>query len=118
MNEKDYVIKKEETAVYAESFGDSSINLLLWFWIRYPGEPGFMVVRHDAITTVKTVLEDNDILIPFPIRTLDFNAKGSDKLNTMLSDRNESKASNHSSTSPQSSAGEKASDGSSHVDEE
>merc|ERR1711964_748192 len=85
MNEKDYVIKKEETAVYAESFGDSSINLLLWFWIRYPGEPGFMVVRHDAITTVKTVLEDNDILIPFPIRTLDFNAKGSDKLNTMLS---------------------------------
>ena len=89
MNEKDYVIKKEETAVYAESFGDSSINLLLWFWIRYPGEPGFMVVRHDAISTVKTVLEENDILIPFPIRTLDFNAKGGDKLNTMLEKQNE-----------------------------
>ena len=89
MNEKDYVIKKEETAVYAESFGDSSINLLLWFWIRYPDEPGFMVVRHDAINTVKTVLEDNDILIPFPIRTLDFNAKGGDKLNAMLAERNE-----------------------------
>lgn len=87
MNEKDYVIKKEETAVYAESFGDSSIKLLLWFWIRYPGDPGFMSVRHDAVSTVKTVLEENDILIPFPIRTLDFNAKGGDKLNAMLDKR-------------------------------
>jgi len=87
MNEKDYVINKEETAVYAESFGDSSINLLLWFWIRYPGEPSFMEVRHDAVTTVKNVLDDNDILIPFPIRTLDFNAKGGDKLNAMLKTR-------------------------------
>ncbi len=89
MNEKDYVIRKEETAVYAESFGDSSINLLLWFWIRYPGDPGFMSVRHDAVSTVKTVLEEHDILIPFPIRTLDFNAKGGDKLNTMLEKQNE-----------------------------
>ncbi|BFT30088.1 hypothetical protein D210916BOD24_12640 [Alteromonas sp. D210916BOD_24] len=87
MNTKDYVIKKEETAVYAESFGDSSINLLLWFWIRYPGDPGFMSVRHDAVSTVKTVLEENNILIPFPIRTLDFNAKGGDKLNAMLKQR-------------------------------
>ena len=84
MNDKDYVIRKDETAVYAESFGDSSINLLLWFWIRYPDEPGFMDIRHDAINTIKTVLEHNDILIPFPIRTLDFNAKGGDKLNAML----------------------------------
>lgn len=87
MNEKDYVINKEETAVYAESFGDSSINLLLWFWIRYPGERSFMEVRHDAVTTVKNILDDNDILIPFPIRTLDFNAKGGDKLNAMLKTR-------------------------------
>lgn len=84
MNDKDYVIRKDETAVYAESFGESSINLLLWFWIRYPDEPGFMDIRHDAINTIKTVLEHNDILIPFPIRTLDFNAKGGDKLNAML----------------------------------
>ena len=101
MNDKDYVIKKDETAVYAESFGDSSINLLLWFWIRYPGEPGFMMVRHDAINTIKTVLEDNDILIPFPIRTLDFNAKGGDKLNAMLKGHNEKSTSNNSNSSSQ-----------------
>ena len=91
MREKDYVIKKDETAVYAEGFGDSSINLLLWFWIRYPGDPGFMVVRHDAVVTVKRVLEENDILIPFPIRTLDFNSKGSDNLDNMLTSASKSK---------------------------
>ncbi|NDW16510.1 mechanosensitive ion channel [Alteromonas genovensis] len=89
MKDKEYVIIKDETAVYAESFGDSSINLVLWFWISYPGEHGFMGVRHDAVCTVKTVLEENDILIPFPIRTLDFNSKGSDNLDTMLKDKEE-----------------------------
>ncbi|WP_032096574.1 MULTISPECIES: mechanosensitive ion channel family protein [unclassified Alteromonas] len=89
MKDKEYVIINDETAVYAESFGDSSINLVLWFWISYPGEHGFMDVRHDAVCTVKTVLEENDILIPFPIRTLDFNSKGSDNLDTMLKDKEE-----------------------------
>ena len=118
MNDKDYVIKKDETAVYAESFGDSSINLLLWFWIRYPGEPGFMVVRHDAINTVKTVLEDNDILIPFPIRTLDFNAKGGDKLNAMINQKEERGTSKADSTSTQTTSDKKAGNDSDQPDEE
>lgn len=84
INECDFVIKKEETAVFAEKFADSSINLLVWFWIDYPGETGFMVARHKAIVLIKKTLEENDILIPFPIRTLDFGAKGGEKLDTML----------------------------------
>ncbi|WP_158972477.1 mechanosensitive ion channel family protein [Paraglaciecola sp. L3A3] len=84
INQCDFVIKKEETAVFAESFADSSINLLVWFWIDYPGEPGFMQARHDAVITVKQALAEADILIPFPIRTLDFAAKGGEKLNAML----------------------------------
>ena len=83
LNNCDFVIKKEETAVYAESFGDSSVNLLVWFWINYPGETGFMQARHTGLATIKTALEQADILIPFPIRTLDFGAKGGEKLNTM-----------------------------------
>ncbi|GFD94212.1 hypothetical protein KUL156_58600 [Alteromonas sp. KUL156] len=118
MNTKDYVIKKEETAVYAESFGDSSINLLLWFWIRYPGDPGFMVVRHDAISTVKTVLEENDILIPFPIRTLDFNAKGGDKLDAMINRQQARETVSDSSTSTQSRSEKKAGNDSSQPSEE
>ena len=43
-----------------------------------------MQARHQAVVGVKKVLEAADILIPFPIRTLDFGAKGGEKLNSML----------------------------------
>lgn len=89
INQCNFVIKKEETAVFAESFGDSSINLLVWFWIDYPGETGFMQARHKALSKIKSTLEQENILIPFPIRTLDFGAKGGEKLNTMLSQKAE-----------------------------
>lgn len=84
INACDFVIKKDETAVFAESFADSSINLLVWFWIDYPGETGFMLARHKAIVLIKQTLEAADILIPFPIRTLEFGAKGGEKLDSML----------------------------------
>lgn len=84
INQCDFVVKKDETDVYAEGFGDSSINLLVWFWIDYPGEKSFMEARHEAVVKVKEALDEADILIPFPIRTLDFGAKGGEKLNTML----------------------------------
>ena len=86
VNEFDFVIRKEETGVWAESFGDSSINLLVWFWIEYPGEPGFLAARHQVIVAIQKALSDANILIPFPIRTLDFGAKGGEKLNAMLKD--------------------------------
>ena len=87
INDCDFVINKEETAVYAKEFADSSINLLVWFWINYPGETGFMQARHTAVIEIKKALDNADILIPFPIRTLDFGAKGGEKLNTMLSQK-------------------------------
>ncbi|MBU3004557.1 mechanosensitive ion channel family protein [Paraglaciecola arctica] len=84
INQYDFVIRKEETAVFAKDFGDSSVNLLLWFWIDYPGEIGFMQARHQAVVGIKKALEKADILIPFPIRTLDFGAKGGVNLDTMI----------------------------------
>lgn len=87
INNLDFIAKKDETAVYAESFGDSSINLLVWAWINYPGHVGFMQARHELVVTINKTLNDNDILIPFPIRTLDFGIKGGEKLDAMLSER-------------------------------
>jgi len=87
INQLDFVIRKNETAVYAEGFGDSSINLLVWFWIKYPGEPDFMTVRHKGVVAVKQALDAADISIPFPIRTLDFGIKGGEKLDAMISDK-------------------------------
>jgi small-conductance mechanosensitive channel len=89
INKQTFVIQHDETAVYAESFGDSSVNLLVWFWIDYPGETSFMEARSGAVNTIHKALAKNDILIPFPIRTLDFGAKGGEKLNTMLRQRKE-----------------------------
>lgn len=87
INQFDFVIRKNETAVYAEGFGDSSINLLVWFWIKYPSEPDFMTVRHKGVVAVKQALDAADISIPFPIRTLDFGIKGGEKLDAMISDK-------------------------------
>jgi len=91
INEFDFVIKQEETAVYAESFGDSSVNLLVWFWIKYPGEADFMTVRHKAVVAVRNALSEADMTIPFPIRTLDFGIKGGEKLNAMISEKQQDK---------------------------
>lgn len=79
----DFVIRKDESLVFAEAFESSSVLLKVWFWIDYPGEPGFLIARHKAICVIKRALEENDILIPFPIRTLDFNAKGGNTLSDM-----------------------------------
>ena len=94
INDLDFVIRKNETDVYAEGFGDSSINLLVWFWIKYPGEPDFMTVRHKGVVAVKQALDEADISIPFPIRTLDFGIKGGEKLDAMISDKISQQSSN------------------------
>ncbi|MBB1476214.1 mechanosensitive ion channel family protein [Shewanella sp. SG41-3] len=111
INACDFVIKKEQTAVFAKGFADSSINLVVWFWIDYPGTTGFMKARHTAVVEIKKALEKADILIPFPIRTLDFGAKGGEKLNTMLSktkseETSEEKAEEKSADSQKSSSSE------------
>ncbi len=84
INKCDFVIEPESTAVYAEGFGDSSVNLLVWFWIDYPGDTGYMEARHQGIVKIKHALEDAGILIPFPIRTLEFDAKGGTKLGEIV----------------------------------
>lgn len=91
LNQCDFVIRKNETAVFAEGFGDSAVNLLVWFWIDYPGETGFMAARHTAIATIKKSLESADILIPFPIRTLDFGIKGGASLDAILTEQTNKK---------------------------
>ena len=97
INNFDFVIDKEQTAVYAEGFGDSSVNLLVWFWIVYPGdEVGYMESRHKAVVAIKRSLKEADIMIPFPIRTLEFDAKGGTKLESIVSEHMSSRSVNGS----------------------
>ena len=74
------LIRPEEAKVFYTEFGSSSINFLAVFWIEYPNEPGYLEIRSSAIMAIKKAFDENDITIPFPIRTLDFGIKGGKQL--------------------------------------
>lgn len=75
----------EPVDVVYHTFGDSSINFTARFWIDTGGESDFLVERSNAIKAIKTGFEKHDIMIPFPIRTLDFGVKGGVPMSKMLS---------------------------------
>ncbi len=80
IKDKEWLIRKEDLIFCYTGYGDSSINLEVKFWIKYPTEPGFLEFRSDAIKTIKKAFDENEITIPFPIRTLDFGIKGGEPI--------------------------------------
>lgn len=80
--------EKQVELVY-EAFGDSSINFILMIWVVYNNQRDYLKAQSEAIISIKKAFDENDIMIPFPIRTLDFGIKGGEKLNTMLSEKNQ-----------------------------
>jgi small-conductance mechanosensitive channel len=53
-------------------------------WIDYDSQLKFVKARSEMIKAIKSAFDKNDILIPFPIRTLDFDIKGGENLVTPL----------------------------------
>ncbi len=85
INSLDFRKKDTDVYVYALEFGDSSINFSVRYWMDYPHESVDYFAAIDAgIKAIKKAFDEADILIPFPIRTLDFNAKGGLKLEDSL----------------------------------
>lgn len=78
------VLSDKGIEFFYDEFGDSSINFKIRFWINFAKVPDFWQVRSEAIMAIKKAFDENDIMIPFPIRTLDFGIRGGEKLNTML----------------------------------
>lgn len=86
---KDVVLKAVEQVsvrtddpitLFYQEFGDSSINFEVRIWINNPDQPVWLQGRSEAIMLIKKAFDENDITIPFPIRTLDFGIKGGEKL--------------------------------------
>jgi small conductance mechanosensitive channel len=70
---------------YYDEFKDSSINFNIRLWVDYKGDNRYYLqVKNDGIMRIKKAFEENDISIPFPIRTLDFGIKGGEKLNEVI----------------------------------
>ena len=78
--------KNKEVQLFFNEFGDSSINYTLRFWLdqHKSGQADYLEAQSEAIIAIKKTYDDNDIMIPFPIRTLDFGIKGGEKLSEML----------------------------------
>jgi small conductance mechanosensitive channel len=79
-------LQSEEPTLFWTGFGDSSINFTLNIWCKFKGANlDYIPVRNEAIISLKKAFDKNDIMIPFPIRTLDFGIKGGTQLNKELS---------------------------------
>ncbi len=66
----------DEVTMFYKEFGDSSINYVIRLWIDSVHQPNFLEAGSEAIMRIKKAYDENDIMIPFPIRTLDFGIKG------------------------------------------
>ncbi len=77
-------MKEKEISLVYEAFGDSSINFIIMIWVDFESQLNYLQAQSEAIIAIKKAFDKNDIMIPFPIRTLDFGIKGGEKLDTML----------------------------------
>jgi len=86
--------EEDDVAVYFENFGDSSINFVAFVWIKYPGDQNYYKAQNEAVIMIKEAFDREGVVIPFPIRTLDFGIKGGSPLNhqiQVLADANSKK---------------------------
>lgn len=63
--------------VFFQSFGSSSIDLVVRFWIAETRQSKYLEARSHAIVALKAAFDEHGITIPFPIRTLDFDVSDS-----------------------------------------
>jgi small conductance mechanosensitive channel len=66
-------IGNEQIELFYTEFGDSSINYVIRYWADVRDRRDIVKAQSAAIMAIKKAYNENDINIPFPIRTLDFN---------------------------------------------
>jgi small conductance mechanosensitive channel len=76
-------IIKEDTTFLYDGLGESTIDFTVRLWVNTSENGSYLQVLNDAIIRIKEVFEQNDISMPFPIRTLDFGMKGGKTLADM-----------------------------------
>ncbi len=68
--------KHKPIELFFTGFGDSSIDFVLRFWQDITSQADFLAAQSTAIIAIKKAFDENEITIPFPIRTLDFGVPG------------------------------------------
>ncbi len=57
--------------VFYEKFGESSIDFVLRFWVRFGKQTDFLTARSEAIERIKAAFDAAGVSMPFPIRTIE-----------------------------------------------
>jgi len=70
INNLPFIREGKPVELHYQTFGDSSINFLIWFWIDQ-AKAGPPLAMSEAIKAIKKAFDANGITIPFPIRTLE-----------------------------------------------
>lgn len=78
------LVEDEKVEVLYTSFGDSSINFIVYYWVPYENYFEFLRSKSEGILAIKKAFDTHNIVIPFPIRTLDFGIKGGENLKSQL----------------------------------
>lgn len=73
----------DDTTVFYEEFADSAINFRIRIWVNSAKFADYLHFINDVIIILKEAFDKNEIVIPFPIRTLDFDAKGGKNLSDL-----------------------------------
>ncbi len=84
INRINYLDKDKPVDLYFLEFGNSSINFVVRYWVNYYKQTDYLKALSDGIKNIKKSYDNNNITIPFPIRTLDFGIKGGEKLSEMM----------------------------------
>lgn len=77
-------VKTRDIEVMYDAFAESSITFKARFWVTYSRQFDYVSAKSDAIIRIKKAFDERGVLIPFPIRTLDFNIKRGEKLSDHL----------------------------------
>lgn len=74
----------EDIEVYFIEYDSSSINFMLKFWVENQSDKHYQQCKSNAIKAIKKAFDENGIIIPFPIRTLEFGTNGNEKVSEII----------------------------------
>ncbi|NDK54893.1 mechanosensitive ion channel family protein [Pontibacter fetidus] len=77
-------VKTRDIEVMYDEFDESSINFKARFWVTYSRQFDYVSAKSDAIIRIKKAFDERGVIIPFPVRTLDFNIKRGERLSDHL----------------------------------
>lgn len=84
INSQKYIINKNKTNVIVESFWDSWVNLLVWYYFDPNWSIWFFNIKSKVNTVIRESFAKNNINIPYPHTTLTVDKNDQNILKTVL----------------------------------